>query len=83
MSKISVCRIADSMMDFRNLASAQLEAYFYDLEALEDEYDDPLTSILFRWPPNLTDDHVILVAGHLVSNKIHFYRYLKLDKFKY
>ncbi len=31
-----------------------------------EEADDPLNSVLFRWPRNLTDDHVIMVAGHLV-----------------
>jgi hypothetical protein len=47
---------------------SSFEAYFYDLEAVEDEADDPLRAVLFHWPPDLSDEHVILVAGHLVRN---------------
>ena len=47
-----------------------MEAYFYDLEAVVDEADDPLMAVIFRWPMELDDDHVILVAGHLVRSII-------------
>ena len=43
-----------------------MEAYFYDLEAVVDEADDPVEAVIFRWPVDLDDDHVIMVAGHLV-----------------
>ncbi len=50
------------------LLLSSFEAYFYDLEAVADEADDPLKAVLFHWPPDLSDEHVILVAGHLVRN---------------
>ena len=50
--------------------AARMEAYFYDLEAVVDEADDPLKAVIFRWPMDLDDDHVIMVAGHLVRSII-------------
>ena len=47
-----------------------MEAYFYDLEAVEDEADDPLKAVIFRWPVDLDDDHVVMVAGHLVRSSV-------------
>ena len=33
---------------------------------MTDEADDPLKAVLFHWPPTLTSDYVVVVAGHLV-----------------
>ena len=54
---------------------SSFEAYFYDLEAVDDEADDPLKAVLCHWPLGLSDEHVVLVAGHLVRHfrASHFY----------
>jgi hypothetical protein len=61
---------------FYNQVSGRLEAYLYDLKASPDEADDPLEAVIFSWPPRLPEDHVLLVAGHLVSSKLRV-RYQK------
>ena len=51
---------------FSALTFSSFEVYFYDLEAVQDEADDPLKAVLFHWPLQLSEEHVVLVAGHLV-----------------
>ena len=45
----------------------RIEVYFYDLEGALEEDDDPMKAVMFYWPKALSEDHVVLTAGHLAA----------------
>jgi len=49
------------------LYACRTEVYFFDLEGAQNEEDDPMKAVLFYWPKSLSEDHVILTAGHLAA----------------
>ncbi len=51
----------------------QYEVYVYDSELVQSESDDPLSAVLFRHPPHLDDERVLLTVGQL-AGIAHFFR---------
>ena len=43
------------------------EIYLYDSEAIKNEGDDPLDAILFHYPTDLSEEHILFTCGHLMS----------------
>ena len=67
MSTMKITFVTLEVSDVTEQCFYRWEIYLYDSEALRKERDDPLDAIVFHYPYNLSEEHVLFTCGHLMS----------------